>query len=120
MTKQKKIILDIIQNSMSHLTAEEIFSLAKNEVPSISLGTVYRNLGVLADEKLIRKLTTPFGKDAYDKSIIPHGHIICPVCGKIDDYNSDDVDHIIKRDFEEFVSYELNITRVCNYCSNKK
>lgn len=44
MTKQKKLVLSIAENSNAHLTAEEIFILAKKEMPNIALGTVYRNL----------------------------------------------------------------------------
>ena len=48
MTKQREMILQIIRSSPGHLTADEIFAEAKKEMPKIALGTVYRNLGIMA------------------------------------------------------------------------
>ena len=76
MSKQRDLIERIIKESMLHLTAEEIYKEARKEMPNISLGTVYRNLGNLVDEGKVRKLKTTLGYDIYDKSIYPHGHEI--------------------------------------------
>ena len=48
-TKQKDLILKIINNSCSHPNTNEIYELAREEIPNISLGTVYRNLNRLVD-----------------------------------------------------------------------
>lgn len=48
MTKQRILILNIIKTTDGHLTAEEIFNIAKARMPNIALGTVYRNLGSCA------------------------------------------------------------------------
>ena len=56
MTKQKKLVLSIAENSNAHLTAEEIFILAKKEMPNIALGTVYRNLNILVEEGLLNRI----------------------------------------------------------------
>ena len=53
MSKQRDLIERIIKESMLHLTAEEIYKEARKEMPNISLGTVYRNLGNLVDEKCV-------------------------------------------------------------------
>ena len=117
MTKQRQIVLDIVKNSMVHLSAEEIYIKAKELLPSISRGTVYRNLGILNDEKMVKRLTTPLGVDVYDKTHDPHGHIICPVCGKITDYDSHKVTKLLDEDFCGFVdSYELTIKMKCKQC----
>lgn len=121
MTKQRQAILDIIKNSEIHLTAEEIYMEAKKLIPSISLGTVYRNLGVMSDEAEVRKIKAPEGKFIYDKSMKPHGHISCPECGNVIDYNSSDVDEILRRDFgSKLLSYDLIIKCICDECRKKK
>ena len=123
MSKQKKLILEIIKNSEIHLTAEEIYNEAKKQIPSISLGTVYRNLGSLADELEVKKVKTPQGKFIYDKSIKPHGHEICPGCGRVIDYNSNDVNEVLKRDFgDRLISYDFVLNAFCDEClkNNKK
>ena len=65
MSKQRDLIERIIKESMLHLTAEEIYKEARKEMPNISLGTVYRNLGNLVDEGKVRKLKTTLGYDFY-------------------------------------------------------
>ena len=49
-TKQKKVILDIINNSNNHLDAYQIYDEARKQISNISLGTVYRNLGGLEND----------------------------------------------------------------------
>ena len=53
MTKQKKLVLTIIERSHGHLSAEEIFFRAREEMPNIALGTVYRNLNALTEEGIV-------------------------------------------------------------------
>ena len=120
MTKQRKIVLDIVKNSKGHLSAYEVFLEARKEIENISQGTVYRNLGVLCDEKLIKRLQTPQGTDVYDKTCMPHGHIVCPICGSLKDYDSEQITKIIKKDLnDDFESYDLTIKVICKKCKQK-
>ena len=49
MTRQRTLILDIMrQECPNHLTADEIFARAREQMPRIARGTVYRNLIVLS------------------------------------------------------------------------
>ena len=52
-TKQRNVILDIINNSYDHLDAYGVYEEARKKIPNISLGTVYRNLKALEDAKII-------------------------------------------------------------------
>ena len=49
-SKQREEIINILKESYSHPTAEEVYLLAKEKNPNISLGTVYRNLKLLTEE----------------------------------------------------------------------
>ena len=73
-TKQRKIVLDIVNNSDSHLDAFGVYKLARMSIPNISLGTVYRNLGSLENENVIQVIMVD-GVKHYDK-IIPHYHFV--------------------------------------------
>ena len=84
-TTQRNLILDIINNSCEHLTAEEVYEIARKSISNISLGTVYRNLNILVELQKIRKIKTFDGKDHYDKLHIKHNHFICLKCNKIFD-----------------------------------
>ena len=50
MTRQRQLIFDLIMAAPEHRTAEEIYDLARAEMPSLARGTVYRNLGLLVRE----------------------------------------------------------------------
>ena len=83
-TKQKEIILSIVNNSSNHFNANGIYLKVKEVIPNISLGTVYRNLNNLVLENKIIRLKMSDGIDRFDKNII-HAHVVCMICDKIDD-----------------------------------
>jgi len=119
MTKQRKLVLDIVENSCDHLTAEEVFFKAKEEMPNIALGTVYRNLNILVDEGLLRRLTIAGHPDRFDNTRIEHEHLICKNCGKLSDFRIEGIKEKLKEASQENVqSYELNAYYICEDCCN--
>lgn len=85
MTKQRKLIYNIIQSEARHRTAEEIYELARAEMPDIARGTVYRNLGLMIEAGEIRRLELGGGACCYDRTVRPHIHLICRSCGAVSD-----------------------------------
>lgn len=83
LTKQRRVILDILRSTDTHPTADWIYSKARKHIKNLSLGTVYRNLGVLSKEGLIKKLDFGLGQARYDGVTDNHIHIICNNCGQI-------------------------------------
>ena len=84
-SRQRELILDIITGNTTHPTADAIYVAAREREPNISLGTVYRNLKVLAEDNKLVTLETQDKKIHYDYNVLPHGHFICDRCGKIYD-----------------------------------
>ena len=84
-SKQRDLIIDIIKGRKDHPTADMIYSSARENNPNISLGTVYRNLKLLVDEKIIITLETEDERLHYDGDTSRHSHFICNKCGKIID-----------------------------------
>ena len=85
MTRQRKTILNILRQTKSHASADEIYELVRKQLPRISLGTVYRNLEVLAKMGLIQKLELGGTIKRFDWNPNKHYHIRCLVCGQVDD-----------------------------------
>lgn len=85
MTKQKKVILEILQSTKSHPTADWIYEQAKKEIPDISLGTIYRNLKQLKDMGQIMELNYGSSYSRYDGVAENHYHFVCNICGCIYD-----------------------------------
>ena len=84
-SRQRELITEIIKNRCDHPTADMIYNSARDIEPKISLGTVYRNLKLLADEGVIITLETEDKKIHYDGDLSRHSHFICSDCGKIID-----------------------------------
>lgn len=121
MTKQKRLILDIVNNSDTHYTAEQIFAVAQKTMPAIARATVYNNLNALLKENLIRKICLPNQIDCYDKILPEHDHLICVKCGRISDIVVSDVKKDIERQLNgNLLSYSLNISYICEKCKNLK
>ena len=85
MTRQRALILEILQHSPKHLTADEIFAIAKEKMPGIARGTVYRNLSLLSEIGEIQKISSSNGPDRFDGNPKPHFHFFCRKCGQVTD-----------------------------------
>ena len=83
-TKQRSLVLDIINNSFNHPTAYEVHQECLKVIPNISLGTVYRNLNTLVNLGEIQRLEIPNQMTRYDK-VLCHDHFICTCCGSVYD-----------------------------------
>lgn len=82
---QRDLIMDFLKGTTSHPTAEEVYEVVRKSEPNISLGTVYRNLNLLADNKMILRLHMENGIDHFDADISEHYHYFCNSCGRIYD-----------------------------------
>lgn len=84
-TRQRQLIIAELRGTKSHPTAEWIYQRVKAKMPRISLGTVYRNLAVLKDQKLIQELPRVGSQSRYDGNPEPHYHFVCLNCGSVED-----------------------------------
>ena len=119
MTKQRELIMNILKQSDRHLTADEIFFLAKLKMPSIAMATIYNNLNAMNEAGLINRLHIDGVADCFDKITEPHDHLLCDRCGKITDLHlpslSDTLEAQIGSPIED---YELPVHYVCPACRN--
>jgi Fur family ferric uptake transcriptional regulator len=85
MTRQRKVILEEVRKDLDrHLTADEIYDEVRKRLPRISLGTVYRNLEILAELGEIQKLEMAGSIKRFDGNPQKHYHIRCLRCGRLD------------------------------------
>ena len=120
MSKQKKLLYRIIQESDRHMTAEEIFTAARREMPSLALGTVYRNLGKMIEEGLIGRVEMPAEAPArYDRQSKPHPHLVCEQCGSVEDIfvQDDFLAPLIRSLPGKYTGYDMNIYCICPACA---
>lgn len=117
MTKQRELILNILKQSDRHLTADEIFFLAKLKMPSIAMATIYNNLNAMNEAGLINRLHIDGVADCFDKITAPHDHLLCDHCGKITDIHLPALTDVIEQTVgSEIESYELTVHYICPEC----
>jgi len=85
MTKQKKLILDILRSTTTHPTADRVFEQARKKISNISLSTVYRNLNILKNEGEIQELSHIWSFGRFDGNPQNHYHFSCKECGAVYD-----------------------------------
>jgi Fur family peroxide stress response transcriptional regulator len=95
-THQRVMILDAMMKMNIHPTADDIYQVIRKKNPSISLGTVYKNLETLAEKGLIRKVSSEEGQMRYDAENKPHHHIHCRNSSEIIDYHDEELDAMIR------------------------
>ena len=121
-TEQRRIIIQELQKSQKHCTAEELFNVVKRRLPQISLGTIYRNLELLTNTNSVRKHINGKKKAHYewnDKTI--KYHTICPQCGTVSYIEFSQKDELIKLLQEicnetDSLKANFNLTKICPSC----
>ncbi len=86
-SKQRQRILELLQSTDNHPTADWVYEQLKKEFPSLSLGTVYRNLSFLIERGEVQKIHFGSTYDRFEANIKPHYHLICESCGAILDFD---------------------------------
>lgn len=117
-SRQRELILDRLRNTTEHPTAETLYQWLKPDNPTLSLGTVYRNLNLLADEGIIARM--PFPVERFDANCAPHPHFRCRVCGSVYDL---DLPHDQTLDRRAAAAsghlvegHEIFFTGICAHC----
>ena len=114
-TKQKSLILDVINKSHFHPSAYEIYKECQKTLPNISLGTVYRNLNSLSQKGKIKALHMEDNTLRYDRIDDEHYHFICNKCNKIYDVNHKINLSNIENE-HQVIDYELTLKGICKNC----
>ncbi|MDO4332808.1 MAG: transcriptional repressor [Eubacteriales bacterium] len=87
-SRQREAIKNFLKTRRDHPTADVVYHSVRNEFPNISLGTVYRNLTLLADIGEITRLRVGDGVDHFDYDTSPHCHFVCSECGRVIDLHA--------------------------------
>lgn len=125
MTKQRAVILEVLRSSTAHPTADEIYGMVRTIMPRISLGTVYRNLDLLAGSGEILRLERAGAQRRFDGRQSPHHHVRCEICGTIGDIfvSMPMPDMDTARVCPGFVSIrgmEVEFTGICEACRHAR
>ena len=119
-TRQREVILEELRRSSAHPTATQVYDLVRRRLPKISLGTVYRNLDLLARMGMIQRMETTGAETRFDGDLRPHDHVRCTACGRIDDLAGPavEVPPEGRRDFAgyQILGHRLEFVGLCPKC----
>jgi Fur family ferric uptake transcriptional regulator len=122
LTTQRQIILEELGKVTSHPTANEVYDMVRKRLPRIGLGTVYRNLELMAETGIILKLEVGGTQKRFDATVVPHYHIRCLSCGKVDDIEIPVMAEIDKTaaDISKYqvLGHHIEFSGICHTCSN--
>lgn len=124
MTKQRKMILKVIKNTNTHPTADWIYEQVKKDISNISLGTVYRNLKLLAEMGKIQVLDFGSSYSRFDGNPENHYHFTCDECERVYDLDIPK-DNNINKELTNTTPFEIERHRMefyglCPDCQDKK
>ena len=123
LTRQRQILLELIDKTGEHLDAERLFQMAKEQDPKLNRVTVYRTLKMLKAGGLVDELDLMhYGGDQhyYETRLKQeHAHVICLRCGKVEEFFGDPLQKLRKQ-IETHFGFEILLTRteVGGYCAH--
>lgn len=119
---QREAILNNLKSRYDHPTAMELYLSVREELPNLSLGTLYRNLSVLKDNGEIISLTLG-GEEHFDANTNQHYHIKCNLCGRYFDLPAPTLNTLVNAcsvDFKGKIDgYSLIFYGLCEDCSKQ-
>ena len=120
LTRQREVVLSVINAANHHLTANEVFSAARQLLPTISFATVYNSLRYLKEAGHVAEIQFGNGASRFDKMTQRHDHALCTKCGKLVDIEMDLPDELVRRAELESrfktESIELTLRGLCPDC----
>lgn len=119
-TRQRQVVLEELRKLATHPTAAELCEAARRRLPRISLGTVYRNLELLTQMGVVRKLQISGAEARFDDNLDQHYHVRCVRCGRVDDVHGVPGD-LVRADFPtlngyDIIGHRLEFAGICPAC----
>jgi Fur family ferric uptake transcriptional regulator len=121
---QREVILEELRRVKFHPTAAALYNVVRKRIPTISIGTIYRNLDLLSRNGIIQKLEVAGTKARFDGDIDKHYHIRCSQCGKIDDLRDFSLNKMSKNTKKLngylILGHHFEFVGICPDCQEKK
>ena len=122
-TRQRQVVLEALKGLTSHPTAAELYEIARARMAKISLGTVYRNLELLAQNGVIQKLQISGAEARFDGNPEQHYHVRCIHCERVDDVH-DLPENFVQGQVQSLAGYDivgfrLDFLGVCPDCQDE-
>jgi Fe2+ or Zn2+ uptake regulation protein len=122
-TAQRRVVAEVLAGEHIHLTADAVYSQARQLLPEISLATVYNTLNELVDMGEVLEISTGDGPKRYDpNTTVSHHHLYCVRCGALRDVNPEGTDRLSLPSSQqhgfELLDMDIVFRGLCPDCSS--
>ena len=122
--RKRNAILAYLQSVTNHPSAEMVFTHLKQEIPDLSMGTVYRNLNLFKNQGLAVSVATVKGVERFDGNTDPHVHFICSDCDAVIDLMEMEIPQALRSAAEscsggQVADCHLTFTGLCKECKDR-
>jgi Fur family transcriptional regulator, ferric uptake regulator len=123
LTRQRRLLLDLIDNSGKHLDADTLYNMAREKDAKLNRVTVYRTLKMLKEGGLVDELDLAHfeGEKHYYETRLKreHAHIICLRCGRVEEFFGEQLG-LVKGQVSSQFGFEIVFARteIGGYCSH--
>lgn len=123
LTHQREVIYRTVLDMRNHPSPELIYDRVRQEIPSISLGTVYKNIRTFIESGLLREVSLHHGTLRLDANLGEHHHLVCSRCRAIVDLNEEDIEPLrLRRDPPagfQVDRYSVEFQGLCAGCASE-
>lgn len=85
MTPQRRHVYEVLTSRRDHPSASDVFLQVKEEMPHISLATVYNCLEAMTQNRVVRQVNLDREPSRYCANLTDHAHLYCQACGQVSD-----------------------------------
>ena len=122
--RKRNAILEYLRETKAHPSAETVYADLKQQIPDLSMGTVYRNLNLFRQQGLASVIATVRGVERFDANTDPHVHFICNGCDAVIDLMQMKIppeltNRAATESGGEVEACSLSFTGLCSQCVRK-
>lgn len=124
LTEQRRLIIRFFEEEPGHYTAQEVYERVKDICEKINFSTIYRNLELLCNMGIIKKLDIESGISHYELNKPGHHHhVVCKGCGDMKEIDVCPYESIQNKELKalgfEATEHKFEIYGYCSKCTKK-
>jgi Fur family peroxide stress response transcriptional regulator len=122
-THQRQILYEVMQGMEGHPSPEEVYARVREQIPSISLATVYKNIHVFVESGVLREVSLHHGTVRVEMKEEDHHHMVCSRCKSIADIGGDELGLTAQRRVLPggflVERYAVDVIGICSKCQQE-
>lgn len=121
-THQRAIIYETLFSMSGHPTPEQVDERVRQQIPSISLATVYKTINTFIETGIVREVSPHHGSIRLDSNLEPHHHMVCTGCKTIFDLDQTALGPVLMKDTLpngfRVQRFSIEVLGLCKPCAN--